>query len=99
MQPCVLQKEGALVVQGAVTFETVAIIQKKITEFLHNNSLSTVQVDLKEVTQVNSAALGLLVELKKQAIAHKKAVHFLNPPERLLSLAQVCGVSIWLELK
>jgi len=97
MQSRVVQNEGIISIQGAVTFETVAAIQKEITCLLHKNeSLSESKIDLAEVSVVNSAALGLLVELKKKAVMKHKAITFLNAPERLLSLAQVCGVAIWL---
>lgn len=99
LNPQVFQKDDRISVQGAVTFETISAIQKAITQLLHaHKSSQKYQVDLAEVTLVNSAALGLLVELKKQAIAHKQTIEFLNPPERLLALAQVCSVAAWLEL-
>ncbi|MES2204070.1 MAG: STAS domain-containing protein [Pseudomonadota bacterium] len=95
----VSQREGVIFMTGVVTFETVAMLQKKIILLMQRDaSLSLYQINLMDVKKVNSAALGLLVELKKYTIAHNKAVVFLNLPERLLSLAQVCGVAAWLEL-
>lgn len=100
MQDTVFEKEGAFCIQRAITFETVSAIQKEMTLLMHDHaSLSTYIIDLGATTDVNSAALGLLVELKKQAISNKKEMVFLNAPERLLSLAQVCGVATWLGLK
>ena len=100
MQATVFEKEGIFYIKSAITFETVAAIQKDTLSLIQNAaSLSAYQIDLKEVTEVNSAALGLLVELKKATIVHKKTIVFLNVPGRLLSLAQVCGVSDWLGLR
>ena len=96
----VVQREDVVFIKGVATFETVAAIQKAITVLLQKNaSASIFQVDFTQVIEVNSAALGLLVELKKYTILHKKAVVFLNLPEKLISLAQVCGVAEWLGLR
>ena len=86
-------------IKGEVTFETITVIQKDMITLMHGqSSLSAYQIDLSGVTEVNSAALGLLVELKKYTVAHKKVIAFLNLPERLASLARVYGVADWLEL-
>ncbi len=100
MQSSVRQNNEVIMIDGAVTFETVAAIQKSIEHLLQCDQFagSRYQINLESVTLVNSAALGLLVELKKATIAHKKMIVFLNAPRRLLSLAQVCGVSDWLGL-
>lgn len=99
MSATVFKKEEIFYLKSTITFETVAAIQKEIISLIRNNlSLSVYQIDLKDITEVNSAALGLLVELKKYSMAHKKTIVFLHSPERLLLLAQVCGVSDWLGL-
>ncbi len=99
MLVAVFKKEEVFCIQNAVTFETIVCIQKKIIQLMQENtSLALYTIDFKEVTEVNSAALGLLVELKKYTITHKKGIKFIHLPERLLSLAQVCGVAEWLGL-
>lgn len=99
MSSQVSQNEDVIILEGAVTFETVASIQKSILQLLRNAGSSLeFKVNLQAVTQVNSAALGLLVELKKYIMAHRKIIVFLHSPERLISLAQVCGVADWLGL-
>lgn len=102
--PCyasqVIQNEDTFFITEVVTFETVTTLQKTVIALiLKNPSISHFQIDFSRVTEVNSAALGLLIELKKYIIAHQKTVIFLNLPERLLSLAQVCGVADWLCLR
>ncbi len=98
MQSNISKKEGIIYIEGTVTFETVAVIQKNIAQLLQDSEFaSKCSLDLKAVAQVNSAALALLVELKKQSILHKRVIVFLHPPERLLLLAQVCGVAEWLD--
>ena len=96
----VLQNSEEIQVSGVVTFETVALIQKNIERLFQvgQQTLSCYRINLAAVTLVNSSALGLMVELKKKALQQHKSITFFNLPEKLLSLAQVCGVSQWLEL-
>lgn len=93
MQSTVFQEHDVFFMQNTVTFETVALITKNVLRFIKENpSIEAYSIDLRDVKEVNSAALGLLVELKKYAILHKKMVRFLNIPEKLIALAQVCGL-------
>ena len=90
-------RENVIFITGVVTFETVAMLQKKSISLMERDvSVSLYRVDLAEVKEVNSAALGLFIELKKASITHNKSIQFLHPPERLWSLAQVCGVANFL---
>lgn len=94
------QENGNICIQGAITFENVAPLQKEMLALLQKNQLrSEFQVDLQQVSLVNSAALGLLVELKKWNVRQHKKIKFLHLPERLLSLAQLCNVANWLGLE
>lgn len=99
MHTDVIQKDGMIAIQGAITFDSVSGVQKSIMQILQKSApASKYCVDLLSVAQVNSAALGLLVELKKYALVHHLKIVFTNLPERLLALAQVCGIFSWLEL-
>lgn len=98
MHTDVIQKGDTIAIQGAITFDSVSHVQKDIMQILQKpGRASEYRVDLLAVAQVNSAALGLLVELKKYALVTHLKIVFINLPERLLALAQVCGVSSWLE--
>jgi anti-anti-sigma factor len=97
MQVNVFEKDGVIIIQGAVVFETVASIEKSVSHIQQQHPLvSECRIDLAAVVEVNSAALGLLVQLKKQATQNGQAMMLVHPPERLLSLAQVYGVASWL---
>ena len=100
MQSTICKKAGVIYIDGAVTFETVADIQRNITYLLQDREFSSeCCLNLEAIAQVNSAALALLVELKKQSILHKRVIVFVHPPERLSLLAPVCGVAEWLGFK
>jgi phospholipid transport system transporter-binding protein len=50
------------------------------------------RVDLSAVTELDSAALGLLVEWLRDARAQKREIVFFNLPENLKSLGTLYGV-------
>ena len=51
-----------------------------------------VQIDLAEITQVDSAAVALLVSLARVARARSACLQITNAPPSLVSLAQLYGV-------
>lgn len=94
-----LKNGNEIFLQGDVVLSTITILQKNIVKILRENlSLVEYRLDFSEVTAVNSAALALLVELKKWAIIQQKTIVFSHLPQRLLALAQLCGVAEWLDL-
>jgi len=56
-------------------------------------SADDITVDLSGVTEVDSAAVSLLLEWRRQALRAKRTIRFSNIPANLKSLATVYGVS------
>jgi phospholipid transport system transporter-binding protein len=54
---------------------------------------SDVLVDLSGVTEVDSSAVSLLLEWRRQAFAAKRRIVYVNLPSNLKSLADLYGVS------
>jgi phospholipid transport system transporter-binding protein len=54
---------------------------------------SDVLVDLSGVTEVDSSAVSLLLEWRRQAFAAKRRIVYVNLPSNLKSLAVLYGVS------
>ena len=50
-------------------------------------------VDLSGVTEVDSAAVSLLLEWRRQAFASNRRIEYVNLPSALKSLADLYGVS------
>ncbi len=50
------------------------------------------RVDLSELGQVDSSTLGLLLTLKRRAIARQKPLDIVGWPEGLIALARLYGV-------
>ena len=67
---------------GALTLQTVP-------RQLHDaDALATAtDIDLREVTRIDSAALAFLLELTRRASVQGRALKFVNAPAKLRSLA------------
>ena len=82
--------DGRCTVQGAITLDNVVAL------LAEGNGLFTapqVTVDLSTVTEVDSSALSLLLEWRREAGRNQRVVRYLNLPANLKSLAQLYGVA------
>ncbi|MFN3235021.1 MAG: lipid asymmetry maintenance protein MlaB [Gammaproteobacteria bacterium] len=84
-------KGNTLKVSGDVVFNTVNAIINASAPLLKSIS-GDILVDLNNVDRVSSAALALLMNWKRFAKSQHKNIQFLNVPDKLQSIAQVCGV-------
>jgi phospholipid transport system transporter-binding protein len=86
----VIRREGdRLVVDGPVTLETVPALTQALGEHLAGGS--TV-VDFGGVTEVDSSAVALLLEWRRQAEQRNVGLRLANPPAALQNLARLYGV-------
>lgn len=81
---------STLSISGAVTFESVTALERQIKKLIVNQE-SDIIVDLNEVEQSNSAALGLMLEIKR--LLRGREVKFINLPIQLQSMVSVYGIS------
>jgi len=82
--------DGRCTVQGPITVGNVVEL------LAQGNGLFTapqVTVDLAAVTEVDSSALSLLLEWRREAGRNQRVVRFLNLPANLKSLAELYGVT------
>ena len=81
---------GRCTVQGPVNLENaVALLEQ-------GNGLFTAQqitLDLAAVTEVDSAALSLLLEWRREALRNGRTIRYVNLPANLRSLAELYGVA------
>lgn len=80
---------GGLAVSGAMTMQTVNILLSEFSAQLAGRDL---EIDLKEVTEIDSAAVSLLFEWLRQAHARNVSLAFVNLPDTLVSLVSLYGV-------
>ena len=81
---------GRCAVQGPVT---IASVQALLAEGERSIAGAEVTIDLAGVTEVDSTAVSLLLEWRRQAAAASRAVRYVNVPANLKSLAELYGVT------
>jgi phospholipid transport system transporter-binding protein len=91
----VIRRESdSLIVEGAVTLNTVAALAAAVEEHLRQGARV---VDFGSVTEVDSAAIALALEWLRQAEQNKTALRLANLPAAMQNLAKLYGVSELLE--
>lgn len=81
---------GRCAVQGPITVGNVVSL---LDEGNQRFTAGQVTVDLAGVTEVDSSALSLLLEWRREAGRNGRSIHFSNLPANLKSLAQLYGVT------
>ena len=77
-------------VQGALTMTNVTAVLEESKRAFRG---PRIVVDLAGVTEVDSAALSLLLEWRRNAAAEKRSIEYANLPAPLRTLADLYGVS------
>jgi phospholipid transport system transporter-binding protein len=77
-------------VQGALTMTNVTAVLEESKRVFQG---PRIVVDLSGVTEVDSAALSLLLEWRRAAAAAKRAIEYTHLPANLRTLADLYGVS------
>lgn len=85
-----------LQVSGRLTMETVNAL---FGTALEPGAKGELRIDLSQVEAVDSAAVSLLLSWLRRSQRGNVALHFLNPPENLLSLARLYGVAEMLPVR
>ena len=89
------QNRQKFLISGTVDFSTVPDLMKQASGFLQaykQSESAKIEIDLSKITNCNSAALALMLEMVKQARPNNIAIHFKNLPEALLTIAKAYGV-------
>jgi len=76
--------------KGAVNLETALALRE---EGLRLFTANEVTLDLSAVTEVDSAAVSLLFEWRRAALAANRSIRYVNFPDNLKSLAELYGVT------
>lgn len=83
-----------LALQGALSFETLPTVLAQSVEYAARPDIpDRLTIDFSGITAVDSSAVALLLEWRRQALARGKALVFVNLPANLLALAQLYGVA------
>lgn len=85
---------STLRIEGEWTQATAPAVLAQVPRYLDAGTL-----DLGGVTQVDSSAVALLLELTRQAKAKGKTLQFIGPPPQLATLTQFFGVDRMLDFR
>ena len=78
---------------GALSFETLPGVLEQSAAFTARPDLpESLTIDFAGITAVDSSAVALLLEWRRQAQRLGKALVFVNLPANLLALARLYGV-------
>ena len=78
-----------LKLSGSITYEDIPSLIEKTKNF---NWSDSVQIDLSQVKHLDTSALSLIFEFKRNAKRHNQIVTINTPPKNLLKLAKLYGV-------
>jgi len=83
-----------LALDGALSFETLPGVLAQSAEYTARPDLpQRLTIDFAGITAVDSSAVALLLEWRRQAMQRGKTLEFVNLPANLLALATLYGVA------
>lgn len=83
-----------LALDGALSFETLPDVLRASEEYAARPDLpDRLTIDFAGIDAVDSSAVALLLEWRRQAMRLGKAVAFVNLPANLMALAELYGVA------
>ena len=74
---------------GSITYDEIPSLIEKTKNF---NWSDSIQVDFSQVKHVDTSALSLIFEFKRNAKRNNQIVTINTPPKNLLKLAKLYGV-------
>ena len=86
--------DEVLALTGALSFETIPAVLEQSAQYAARTDLpDRLTIDFAGITGVDSAAVALLLEWRRQAAQRAKRLEFVNLPPNLLALAELYGVA------
>ena len=83
-----------LELEGALSFESLPGVLAESEKYAARPDLpDKLTIDFAKVTTVDSSAVALLLEWRRQAEARSKTLEFVNLPSNLMALARLYGVA------
>ncbi len=83
-----------LALEGALSFETLPRVLEESRAYSARPDLpDRLTIDFAAITEVDSSAVALLLEWRREAARRGKGLNFVNLPVNLLALADLYGVT------
>lgn len=78
---------------GEFNIFTAAPTKERLIDAIHRAQGTEIEIDLSEVSEIDTAGLQLMVMAKRLAAEHGKAVLFAGHSSAVLQLLDLCGMS------
>lgn len=85
----ITQTENRWEIAGDISMDNANALLMESGRLVILNTL----VDFAKVTEIDTAAISLMLEWRRRAIAENQSLQFVNLPANLQSLAQLYGVT------
>ena len=83
-----------LKLEGALSFETLPRVLADSAAYAARDDVpDRLTIDFSAITAVDSSAVALLLEWRRESARRKKTLLFVNLPANLVSLAELYGVA------
>ena len=82
--------DGRFALKGELDFHTAPDVLDRSRELFADHA--SIEVDLTEVRRADSAGLALLLEWVNWARNYVREIRFVNVPEQITAIAQICEV-------
>lgn len=89
--------ESSFIPAENLTFTTVEAERKRLLNYCSTSKNQLLIINLKQVSQCDSAGLAFLIEFKRLARRYKKQSKIEEMTEAIGALAEFCGVNQLLE--
>lgn len=82
-----------LLIEGALNFVNMPRVLKETADYVAQEKLpSCLAIDFSNVTDIDSAAVALLLHWRREASRLGKALRYVHLPNNLVTLAELYGV-------
>jgi anti-anti-sigma regulatory factor len=86
----VIKPSGSIKLEAVLNIQNVTPLHEKLKNSVAANDL--IEIEVSDVTSIDTTTLQLLVALKKESIKLQKIVIFINPSPRFLESAKLLGL-------
>jgi len=83
----------ALTINGEFNIFTAENTKTRLLDAIHQATTADIEIDLSDVTEIDSAGLQLMVMAKREAAEHGKNLSFTRHSASVLDLIDLCGLS------
>ncbi|MBS4020534.1 MAG: STAS domain-containing protein [Dechloromonas sp.] len=82
-----------LCIKGEFTIFTACEIKNRLLDLIAHNENQEIEIDLSDVTEIDTTGLQLMIMAKKQATCENKTLRFSRHSDPVLDLLDLCDLA------